>query len=178
MRRTSWADPPVPPPSPRPGRRRAKVVCPLSSLVRVACLYLLLVPAHAASFSVVQGGGWSLLPLSLPLAAVLGALLGLFNRGVSLARQRLLVQMRPVMVGFLLFFVYIVGYTVLFSMVVSVPLEWWLRVRLGAPSLARAYVPFAANFIIVLAILSWLRWLLGAAGMLPWVGLKEGHGKA
>jgi len=156
MRRTSWGASSAQPAPPSSGKRRSVVECPLPPLVRLPCLYLLLVSIHSGCFVYRHGGGVFFLLGSLPLGALLGLLLDFFGRAVSLARARLLRQMRPLQTGFLLFFVYLIGYTLIFSLVVSLPLEWWLRVGFGSPGLAQLYVLFSANFIIALAVLSWI----------------------
>ena len=99
---------------------------------------------------------------AVPLGFVLGLVFDLFNRGVSLARAWMLCRLRPLLVGFLLFFVYLIGYIVVFTLVVSFPLEWSIEVWSGSLPLAQEYVLHSVNFIIPLAVLSWLRWLFGA----------------
>ena len=162
MRRTSWTEPPPGRPPLRSRTKRGVIECPLPPYARVAVLYLLLVTGHTLSFAVGQGGGYLAVLCSLPLGPLLGCLLLVFGRGVSLVRGRLLRLMSTFLVGFLLFFVYLVGYIVIFSLAVSLPLEWCFRVVSGSAALGRGYVLYSVNFVIVLALASWLRWLVGA----------------
>ncbi|MDH3394014.1 MAG: hypothetical protein OEL66_08400, partial [Desulfobulbaceae bacterium] len=106
---------------------------------------------------------------SAPAGFVLGFILYLFGQGVSLLRQRMLQQMRPLLSGFLLFFLFLLGYILVFSVVVSLPVEWCISVQTGSAQLARRYVLFSMNLITVMAILSWLWWFLRA---------KDGPGRS
>ncbi|MDH4322057.1 MAG: hypothetical protein OEV73_11245, partial [Desulfobulbaceae bacterium] len=72
--------------------------------------------------------------------------------------------MSPVLTGFLLFFLFLIGYILVFSVVVSLPVEWCIQYRTDSPELAQQYVLFSMDMVVALAILSWLRWLMQVVG--------------
>ncbi|MDH3394100.1 MAG: hypothetical protein OEL66_08830 [Desulfobulbaceae bacterium] len=159
MRCTSWAEKPKKPVLPS-SRRRAVHVCPLSPVLRLAVFYSFLVAVHTSYFVYVNGGGiWSVVA-SAPSGFLLGVILFYFGKMVCLIREKLLAGMRPMMAGFLLFFLFQVGYILAFSVVVSMPVEWCINAQGGTAQVARLYVLYSMNLIMVMAILSWLRWLL------------------
>ena len=164
MRRTSWAAKPEKPTLPS-ASKRAVIVCPLSPVLRLAFFYLLLVTIHTGYFVYLYGGGFFTVLVSAAPGFSLGLLLYFFGQFVSLVRERFLASMRPLLAGFLLFFLFLVGYIVAFSVVVSLPVEWWIDFHGGTAHLARQYVLYSMNLIIVMAILSWLRWLLPVLGV-------------
>lgn len=164
MRRTSWVEKPEQADS-SPRRKRAVVACPLSPWLRFAVLYLLLVSAHTGYFVWQYGGGYWAVLVSAPAGFVLGAGCHLFWQGVTWLRQRLLRLMRPLLAGFLLFFLFLVAYILAFSGIVSLPVEWCVSVQTGSARLARQYVLYSMNLVMVLAILSWLRWILTVEGL-------------
>ena len=161
MRRTSWVEKKEQSDTPS-ARKRAVVACPLSPWLRLAVLYVVLVTFHTGYFSATRGGGYLAVVVSAPAGFVLGFILYLFGQGVSLLRQRMLHQMRPLLSGFLLFFLFLLGYILAFSVVVSLPVEWCISVQTGSAQLARRYVLYSMNLITVMAILSWLWWFLRA----------------
>lgn len=164
MRRTSWVEKPQQPDS-ASARKRAVLSCPLPPGLRLAVFYLFLVTFHTGYFVYRFGGGLWAVFVSLPAGFVLGMALHFFWQGVSRLRQRLLRMMRPLLAGFLLFFLFLVGYILTFSVVVSLPVEWCIGVQTGSVQLARRYVLYSMNFIMVMAVLSWLRWLFSLGGL-------------
>jgi len=57
----------------------------------------------------------------------------------------------------LLFFVHIIGYLALSSIIVSYPLGYVMEKSWSMSGMAGEYSLFSVNFFIVLALLSWLR---------------------
>ncbi len=165
MRRTSWRKNESPQSIPPVANKRVVPPCPLSPQWRLAAFYLLLVTIHTGLFVYWYGGGIWAVVISAPAGFVLGWLLYFFGRGVTLVRERLLAVMQPLLAGFLLFFIFLVGYILVFSVVVSLPVEWSIMLHTGSSQLARQYVLYAINLILVMAILSWLRWLLQVIGV-------------
>lgn len=166
MRRTSWAEEPVKPAPPSP-RSRGIVDCPLPPALRLAFLYLILVTLHTGYFVHRHGGDLWVVGVSAPLGFLLGMLLHYFGLGVSLVRARVVAVMSPLLTGFLLFFLFLIGYILVFSVVVSFPVEWCIHFRTDSPQLAQQYVLFSMDMVVALAILSWLRWLLRVVGLYP-----------
>ena len=163
MRRTTWAEEPVQPAPPSP-RSRGIITCPLPPLLRLAVLYLVLVALHTAYFVHRYGGDLWVVGAAAPLGFLLGLLLHFFGLGVSLVRERVAAVMSPVLTGFLLFFLFLIGYILVFSVVVSLPVEWCIQYRTDSPELAQQYVLFSMDMVVALAILSWLRWLMQVVG--------------
>lgn len=165
MRRTSWGEKESPKPVPSALRRRAVVSCPLSPLLRLAVFYLLLLTIHTGLFVYQHGDGFWAIVVSVPAGFLFGLLLHFFGRGISRIRERMLAVMGPILAGFLLLFLFLLGYILIFSVVVSLPVEWCINVQTGSVQLARQYVLYSMNLVIVLAILSWLRWLVHVVGL-------------
>jgi len=65
--------------------------------------------------------------------------------------------MGSLLTAFLLFFLHIIGYLALSSLVVTYPLGFIMQDVGGMNGLAGKYSLFAVNFFIVLAMVSWFR---------------------
>lgn len=163
MRRYFWAG--GTPQTTRSSRRKAVVYWPLSPPVLQGVGYMLLVALHTGYFVFKNGGGWISVFVSALMGFVLGLALYAFGVGVAMVRERLFKDMRPHMEGFLLFFIYLLGYAATFSIIVSMPVEWCVYTKTGSAQLARQYVLYAINLIIVMAILCWLVRLPGLLKM-------------
>ena len=105
----------------------------------VTLLTLYFVQVHQISYIVVS---WSLLP-----ALILGFVLSSFQRLVNVFQEWISTTMGRVLVGFLLFFIYVIGFILLFSLVVSFPVGWIIERVAGSEELAVEYALFAVNFI-------------------------------
>ena len=114
-----------------------------------ALISLLFIYFHAGDYYLVL---WTLLP---------GGLLGYFflvmERWLSQIKEYMFPGMGKLLTAFLLFFVHIIGYIALSSLIFSYPLGRIMEKFWAIPGLAAEYSLFSVNFFIVLAILSWLR---------------------
>jgi hypothetical protein len=95
---------------------------------------------------------WTLLP-----AALLGYVLLVMERLLGGFKVYVFSHMGKLLTAFLLFFVHIIGYLALSSLIISYPLGYILEMLWDLPGMAGQYSLFSANFFIVLAVLSWLR---------------------
>lgn len=132
----------------------------LAPLVRLALLYALLVFLPTFYFSLSRE---LTLPAQLLLLAGAFGLGGLFGLAVILWDRLLLPataylrRAGPAFVApFLLFFAYIIGYSLIFSGLVAHPLGLILAWTTAAPALALEYRLYSMNFALLLALLSWL----------------------
>jgi hypothetical protein len=132
----------------------------LPILVRLALLYALLVFLPTFYFSLSRELA---LPAQLLLLAGAFGLGGLFGLAVTLGDRVLLPataylrRAGPAFVApFLLFFAYIIGYTLIFSGLVAHPLGLVIARTAADPALAQEYRLFSMNFALLLALLSWL----------------------
>lgn len=141
------------------------MTCPLSPVLRLAVLYLILVVLHAVYFVYRNGGGYWLIIFSAPPGFLFGLILYYLESVASRLPVRMFAGMRPLLAGFLLFFLFQVGYIVLFSVVVSLPVEWCLGMMNDSTQLARRYVLNSMSMIMVMALLSWLRWIMQLSGL-------------
>ena len=114
-----------------------------------ACLSLFFSYSHASGGQLVL---WSLLP-----GAVLGISLLVLERSLSCLKTFMYPGMGSLLTAFLLFFLHIIGYLALSSMVVTYPLGFIMQDFWKMNGLAGKYSLFAVNFFIVLAIVSWFR---------------------
>lgn len=111
-----------------------------------------------AFFSYFHGLGPLLVMLSLFPGLLLGmALLGV-ERLLVLVKGMLFVRLERLLTCFLLFFIHLLGYMLLSSLLVSYPLGWLLGRIWGqeTTSLAVEYGLFSANVFMLAAIASWL----------------------
>lgn len=98
----------------------------------------------------------------LAWATLLGVLFGVaiagFDRLASWLRTFLALRCSRAICGFLLFFAYVLGYLVLFSLIVTYPVGILIERGSGSAATAMAYGLFTINIILVFAILGWLDW--------------------
>lgn len=131
------------------------------ALFWVAMLYALLVFLLTAWFAAIHP-----LPLrpamlmalsALPLGALFGVVINLFDRVLGPAATVLRRRSNPSATSlFLLFFVYIIGYILLFTSVVAWPLSLLAGDTLSQPSPAVKFRLFTINFVLLLALFSWV----------------------
>jgi len=119
--------------------------------------YLFVTAAISLSFSYLHAVTYSLVFWSLPAGAFLGYVLLVLERLLGGLKIYMFSHMGKLLTAFLLFFVHIIGYLSLFSIIVGSPLGYVMERLWGLPGVAGQYSLFSANFIIVLAVLSWLR---------------------
>lgn len=101
------------------------------------------------------------LPLGLALwAAPLGFFFGLAVGGcerlLALVRDNPRRPLRGIPAAFLFFFVYVIAYVLLFSLLVGCPLGWLLAGYGASEALETDYALFSTNFVLALAGISWL----------------------
>lgn len=124
-----------------------------------ALFYCFLVAAQTLFFVYYKNIGYQLVVYSLLPGLLLGITLRIFDWLVSLLQSFTTYFMGRLLSGFVLFFVYLIGYIYLFSFVVANPLGEIIQETIGSVELSRDYGLYSINSIIVLAILSWLKWL-------------------
>jgi hypothetical protein len=124
----------------------AVTVMVLAYLFITSAISLLFAYFHEEEISLVL---WTLLP-----GALLGYLFLVLERVLGLLKEYMFLQMGKLLTAFLLFFVHIIGYLSLSSIIVSFPLRFLMEKSWG---MAGEYSLFSANFFIVLGLLSWLR---------------------
>ena len=105
--------------------------------------------AYQSSYLVVAG--------SLPLAIFFCFVIAGYDSVVMWLGSILSPNISRVHVLFLLFFVYVIGYLLLFSLVVSWPLGYIVEQRSGSYELARFYKNYSVNGIVAFAIVNWLK---------------------
>jgi len=114
-----------------------------------ACLSFVFSYVHESGFQLVL---WTLLP---------GALLGIALLVLERTLSRLKIWMHSGMGGFLtaflLFFLHVIGYLALSSLLITYPMGFVMEGIWGIKGLAREYSLFSVNFFIVLAMISWYR---------------------
>jgi len=95
---------------------------------------------------------WSLVP-----GALLGFLLLVLERLLGQLKNYMFPQMGKLLTAFLLFFIHLIGYLALSSIVMNYPIGYLMEKTWGVTGMAGEYSLFSVNFFIVLALLSWLR---------------------
>jgi hypothetical protein len=121
----------------------------LTYVIITSVITLLFSYFHEAQYSLIW---WTLLP-----GALLGVVLLVLERLLGQLKNRMFVQMGKLLTAFLLFFIHIIGYLALSSIVVSYPVGYFMEKTMGMAGMAGEYSLFSVNFFIVLALLSWLR---------------------
>ena len=104
---------------------------------------------HETQYSLIW---WTLLP-----GALLGFVLLVLERLLGQLKNSMFLRMGKLLTAFLLFFIHIISYLALSSLIVSYPLGQIMERLWGLVGMAAEYSLFSANFFIVLAFLSWLR---------------------
>jgi len=124
---------------------------------RMAFLYMCITACLSLFFSHIHGSGGQLVLWSLLPGAVLGITLLVLERSLSRLKTFLHPGMGSLLTAFLLFFLHIIGYLALSSLVVTYPVGFIMQDFRGMNSLAGKYSLFAVNFFIVLGMVSWFR---------------------
>lgn len=124
---------------------------------RMAFLYMCITACLSLFFSYIHGSGGQLVLWSLLPGAVLGITLLVLERSLSRLKTFLHPGMGSLLTAFLLFFLHIIGYLALSSLVVTYPVGFIMQDFRGMNSLAGKYSLFAVNFFIVLGMVSWFR---------------------
>lgn len=97
---------------------------------------------------------------TIPFGMISGLALYGFDQSVNRLDRFLSGYIRKFLAGFVLFFAYLIGYILIFSLVNSYPLEWLIENVSGSKELAEQYGMYSINFIIFFSIISWFDWLL------------------
>ena len=114
-----------------------------------AIISLLFSYFHEVDYSLIL---WTFLP-----GGILGYLILVLERWLGQLKEYMFPGMGKLLTAFLLFFVHIIGYLTLSSMVFGYSLGRVMETFWSMPGIAAEYSLFSVNFFIVLAILSWLR---------------------
>ncbi|MBW2467590.1 MAG: hypothetical protein JRF02_09850 [Deltaproteobacteria bacterium] len=104
---------------------------------------------YRAEYSLVY---WTLLP-----GAFLGLVLLVLERFLGKLKSYLFPQFGKLLTAFLLFFIHLIGYLALSSIVVNYPVGFIIEKTSGLAGVASEYSLFSGNFFIVIGLLSWLR---------------------
>jgi|GEM_PF-3250471 len=102
---------------------------------------------------------------------VFGLALAGFDRLALLLRSFLAARCNRAICGFLLFFAYLLGYLVLFSLIVTYPVGTLIEQGSGSTIVAMEYGLSASNVILFFAVLGWLDWkrlVVNRRVHLPW----------
>lgn len=134
---------------------------------QMGIFYCLLVATQTVFFVYFKELDYKLVAYSLIPGMLLGISLRIFEWVVSLLKGLATYFMGRLLAGFVLFFVYLIGYILLFSFVVANPLGTFIQQTTGSVELSRDYGLYSVNSIIVLAVLSWINWLRGIAWNSP-----------
>lgn len=137
------------------------------SFAQMGVFYCVLVAVQTLLFVYFKELNYKLVAYSLILGALLGICLRIFEWSVSLLKGLTTYFMGRLLAGFVLFFVYLIGYMLLFSFVVANPLGTVIQQTFGSVELSRDYGLYSVNSIIVLAVLSWMNWLRSIAWNSP-----------
>ncbi len=121
----------------------------LTYVIITSVITLLFSYFHETQYSLIW---WTLLP-----GALLGFVLLVLERLLGQLKNRMFVQMGKLLTAFLLFFIHMIGYLALSSIVVSYPVGYFMEKTMGVTGMGGNYSLFLVNFFIVLALLSWLR---------------------
>lgn len=120
-------------------------------------IYVSITVVISISFSYFQKTDHSLVLWSLLPGALLGIALLILERSLGQLKNFLLPQMGRLLTCFLLFFIHIIGYLSISSIVVSYPVGYFMEKTGFWAGMSGEYSLFSVNFFIVLALLSWLR---------------------
>jgi hypothetical protein len=134
---------------------------------QMGIFYCVLVAVQTVFFVYFKELDYKLVAYSLVPGVLLGISLRIFEWSVSLFKGLTTYFMGRLLAGFVLFFVYLIGYILLFSFVVANPLGAVIQQMSGSVELSRDYGLYSVNSIIVLAILSWINWVRSIAMNYP-----------
>ncbi len=125
----------------------------------VLLLYVLVMLVHGGYFSALNATGGDF----VGVAAFAGILLGLasifFERFVACIANRITGRLGKALSAFFFFFLYLVGYTIVFSLLVSYPLGSFLEYQGAQEVLLRGYSLYSMNWILFLSTINWFIWL-------------------
>ena len=130
-----------------------------AEMFRMGSIYLGLVALQIAFFIHYQGMSWWLVLAAFPFGALLGFGLFSFHWKIKGLRRLLYSRMGKVLSGFLLFFIYLLGYILIFSVAVSLPVGWFFEYFSGRIGVSVDFELYSINFIMLVSLLSWLDWL-------------------
>lgn len=97
--------------------------------------------------------GWA-----TPLGMVFGLGIAAFDRLALMLRTFLAARCNRAICGFVLFFAYVLGYLLLFSLVVTYPVGYLIEQGTGSAAMAMEYGLYTLNLILFFALLGWLDW--------------------
>jgi hypothetical protein len=119
--------------------------------------YICITTLISLLFVYFHGSDFSLVLLTLLPGGLLGYFFLVMERWLVQIKEYMFFEMGKLLTAFLLFFVHIICYISLSSLIFSYPLGRIMEKYWGIPGLAAEYSLFSVNFFIVLAVLSWLR---------------------
>ena len=123
----------------------------------MAFLYMCITACLSLVFSYIHELGGQLVLWSLLPGAVLGITLLVLERSLSSLKIFMSPGMGSLLTAFLLFFLHIIGYIALSSLLITYPLGFVIQDFREINGLASNYSLFTVNFFMVLAIVSWFR---------------------
>ena len=123
----------------------------------MAVAFMTITAAISLLFSYLHGTGFTMALWTLLPGALLGYVLLVLERVLGRLKEHMFPGMGKLLTAFLLFFLHIIVYLAVSSLIVSYPLGFMMKGRWGLQDMAGAYSLFSANFFIILAIFSWLR---------------------
>lgn len=103
--------------------------------------------------------GFLLYFFALPFTVLSAGMLYFFEYVADAVAAPLADRVGKLLAVFLLLFFYVIGLVLLFSLTLSFPFGWIMTHVSGSPEFAREFALFSANFVIILGLCSWLRWL-------------------
>ncbi len=122
------------------------------NIFRTAVFYLVLTSVLTGFFAYAYHMSYSLISYSFVPGFALGVTLWGFNRLVGRIREQMKAHLGKVLSGFLMFFIYLIGYIIFFSLIVSCPMDWAIERIWGASGEADKYSMCTVNFAIVMAL--------------------------
>jgi len=129
----------------------------MHAVVVMVAAYVLITSVISLLFLYLHAVDRSLVLWTMPPGALLGYVLLVMERLLSRLKEYMFPGMGKLLTAFLLFFVHIISYLALSSLIVGYPIGYVMEKLWNMPGMAREYSLFSVNFFIVLAILSWLR---------------------
>ncbi|MEW6593406.1 MAG: hypothetical protein AB1413_00895 [Thermodesulfobacteriota bacterium] len=151
---------------------------PFRLAVRSALAYGILVLLVTAFFIHARRLPYGYLGWATPLGLLFGLVIAGFDRLASWLRTFLASRCNRAICGFVLFFAYILGYLVLFSLIVTYPVGSLIEQGGGSAAMAMEYGLSTLNVILFFAVLGWLDWGRTAKGVLPFSRHRNESGQA
>ncbi|MBU0484792.1 MAG: hypothetical protein KKB30_09800 [Proteobacteria bacterium] len=129
-----------------------------SARTRFAIFCCLLVVLQTLVFVGKNQGNYVIVVLAVVPGLALGLVAHDFCVYTSRFERHCLVDFNRVQAAFVMFFVYLIGYILLFFVVVNYPLVWLDKLfQIGEVTSEYAY--YSVNLVILLAVVSWFVWL-------------------